>query len=124
MRRHAAWKPDSGYWIMADFRDGKATMDAAAGSPGLASQEDRTKKGRNSANGQWTMDGDPVPAAQGPRDTGKELLCQWRMGMGNGEWRRMASSCAQGRRSRGNDQCGSVREPMDAMEWTRKPGKM
>jgi len=42
---------------MADFRDGKATMENFLVHPGLASQEDRTKKGRNSADGQWAMDG-------------------------------------------------------------------
>jgi len=38
---------------MADFRDGKATMENFLVHPGLGLQEDRTKKGRNSANGQW-----------------------------------------------------------------------
>ena len=55
----------SGNWIMADFRDGKATMENFLVHPGLGLQEDRTKKGRNSANGQWTMDGDPAPRIAG-----------------------------------------------------------
>ena len=83
-RDAAAWKPDSGYWIMADFRDGKATMDAAAGSPGLASQEDRTKKGQNSADGQWTMEWRQRRFA-GPAGYGEGTPMS--MENGDGQWR-------------------------------------
>ena len=41
---------------MADFRDGKTTMENFLVHPGLGLQEDRTKKGRNSADGQWAME--------------------------------------------------------------------
>ena len=77
----------SGNWIMADFRDGKATMENFLVHPGLGLQEDRTKKGRNSANGQWAMEWRSVPAAQVTWARKGEMTTdgEWGWAMDNGE---------------------------------------
>jgi hypothetical protein len=117
-----SWMPDSGYWIMADFRDGQWTMDAAAGSPGLGLQEDITKKGRvlPMENGQWKggSAGNQTPASHFITD-----YC-WAGAMGNGEWRRISSSCSPCQGCTGNVHLGTANAPSPAMEWTMAPGKM
>jgi len=77
----------SGNWIMADFRDGKTTMENYLVHPGLASQEDRTKKRRNSADGQWAMEWRSMPAAQVTRARKGEMTTdgEWGWAMENGE---------------------------------------
>jgi len=101
MQQHAAaWKPDSGYWIMADFRDGKATMENASG---LTPQQRPWKTGLKKGgippmdNGQWTMDEDPVPALQVTWARKGEMTTdgEWGWAMENGEGSPPAASRAR-----------------------------
>ena len=50
LARHvAAWKPDSGYWIMADFRDETHQWRCVSRGPQQPPWKVHTKKGQNSA---------------------------------------------------------------------------
>ena len=116
-----SWMPDSGYWIMADFRDGQWTMDAAAGSPGLAWQENIPFTKGN----QWKWRMEMEEAQVSPEGESHFITDYCLTGaMGNGEWRKIRASCFPGQACTGNVHLGLANAPSPAMEWTMAPGKM
>ena len=90
--------------------------------PAAASLEGATKKGQKTATMEVmeAMEIQPVPQDAWAKTKG---YCR-NGGRGNGQWRSSVPTCVQGQEDRSNVHLGSVREPMDAMEWTREPGKM
>ena len=85
MRRHAAWKPDSGYWIMADFRDETHQWRCVSRGPQQPPWKVHTKKGQNSAvmEVMEAMEIQPVPGMTGSRR--KAIAVMEAGAMDNGE---------------------------------------